>query len=132
MRGPSNRFCVAGIERRDKEGNYSHAVRIQRDSGLVKFSEDLELRYDVWMAKPTSDMRIHMWNRTQEALLFATLPAVKEKQWASVAIRLSELREGNVRFREGDVIGIVELVANVDPRGGEGYFDNIRVVRLRR
>ena len=132
VRGPSNRFCVAGAERRDTQGNYGRYVRIQRDSGLVKYSDDLELRYDIWMSKQTSDLRIHLWNRTQEALLFATLPMVKEKQWVSIAIRLSDLRDGDIRFREGDVVGIIELVANVDPRGGEGFFDNVRVVRLRR
>ena len=132
LRGPASRLCVAGAEDRDDKGNFSRTVRIGRNSGLAKFSEDLELRFDCWMSKQKSDPRVHMWNRTQNAALYLTLPPVPEKQWVPVSVRVSEIRDGNVRFRDGDVIGIVELVANVDPRGGEGYFDNIRLVRLRR
>ncbi len=124
-RGPGrdgDRFCVAGP-----------LVKISAaGQGLFPYAEDLVLSFDYWAEDSVRTLDLHMWSRTLQATVNATIWNAARERWTHLVVPLNDLvrtESGRtLRFKPGEAVPNLWIAPG---QPGKIYLDNLEIIRLR-
>jgi RNA polymerase sigma factor (sigma-70 family) len=120
-----NRFCLEG-EAIDGVGRGK--IFLEKPSGLLTFSDDLVLVFDLWADARVSSVDFHFWNQTQQASQGCQPIRVAREQWVPrVVVRLADFRSGNDSPKAGDLIA--NLAIQAGQPDGALWIDNLELIR---
>jgi hypothetical protein len=106
-------------------------VKLAEANGLFTYRKAADLSFEYWVDGDTVVLSVYLWNRTQALSMghYEISPLVK-KQWTRVTVSLAELREGDKRLQDGDLVA--DLTIQTNQGNGILFVDNLEVTAPRR
>ena len=96
-------------------------------NGLFTHREGAVLSFDYWADGETSILSLYVWNRTQQLSMGQYENRnLTRRQWTRATVPLDELRAGDKRLQEGDLIK--ELTIQTNKGNGVLFVDNVEIV----
>jgi ferric-dicitrate binding protein FerR (iron transport regulator) len=114
------------------EGKYNPEDRLTRvmlsddANGLFCHRDGAVLTFDYWADGETQILSVYVWNRTQSLSIGRfELRNLARRQWTRATVPLGDLRAGDKRLEEGDLIK--NLTIQTNQGNGILFVDNVEI-----
>jgi ferric-dicitrate binding protein FerR (iron transport regulator) len=106
-------------------------VKLAEAKGLFTFRTGSDLNFEYWVDGETVVLSVYLWNRTQALSMghYEISPLTK-KQWTRVTVALADLRDGDKRLQDGDIVA--DLTIQTNQGNGVLFVDNVEITAPRR
>jgi hypothetical protein len=107
-----NRGCLKGLYL--PQERLTRVMLSDDANGVFTHREGAVLTFDYWADGETSIFSLYVWNRPQQLSIGSfENRSLTRRQWTRATLPLSELREGEKRLQEGDLIKNLTIQTNV-------------------
>lgn len=119
-----NTGCLEG--RFHPEDRLTRVMLSDDGNGLFCHRDGAVLTFDYWADGETSILSVYVWNRTQSLSMGQVeLRNLTRRQWTRATVPLSELRSGDKRLQDADLIK--NLTIQTNQGNGILFVDNVEI-----
>lgn len=119
-----NRGCLRGQYLSPER--LTRVMLVEDANGLFTHREGAVLTFDYWADGDTSILSVYVWNRTQQLSMGNyENRSLTRRQWTRATVPLSELRDGDRRLQDGDLIK--NLTIQTNQGNGILFVDNVEI-----
>jgi hypothetical protein len=119
-----NRGCLRGQYLTQER--LTRVMLVDDANGLFTHRDGAILSFDYWADGETSILSVYVWNRTQQLSMGQyENRSLTRRQWTRLTLPLSELRDGDRRLQDGDLIK--NLTIQTNQGNGILFVDNVEI-----